>query len=158
MLFCILALGRYQNQSASTSLTPILPKKIWKNVENRISTLSVARIQVDAIGLLTAFVNVLSVTVKVAREKESGGTKKRLISWENEQEEQNFPEQFDTTKFWIGLQIALRIDSELVLRDVSLRFYNLVVSFNMYSVIVGFLTTIIVFSALWRNSDSMIRF
>lgn len=157
MLFCILALGRYQNQSASTSLTPILPKKIWKNVENRISTLSVARIQVDA-GLLTAFVNVLSVTVKVAREKESGDTKKRLISWENEQEEQNFLEQFDTTKFWIGLQIALRIDSELVLRDVSLRFYNLVVSFNMYSVIVGFLTTIIVFSALWRNSDSMIRF
>lgn len=156
MLFCILALGRYQNQSASTSLTPILPKKIWKNVENRISTLSVARIQVDAIGLLTAFVNVLSVTVKVAREKESGDTKKRLISWENEQEEQNFPEQFDTTKFWIGLQIALRIDSELVLRDVSLRFYNLVVSSN--SVIVGFLTTIIVFSALWRNSDSMIRF
>lgn len=156
MLFCILALGRYQNQSASTSLTPILPKKIWKNVENRISTLSVARIQVDAIGLLTAFVNVLSVTVKVAREKESGDTKKRLISWKNEQEEQNFPEQFDTTKFWIGLQIALRIDSELVLRDVSLRFYNLVVSSN--SVIVGFLTTIIVFSALWRNSDSMIRF
>lgn len=156
MLFCILALGRYQNQSASTSLTPILPKKIWKNVENRISTLSVARIQVDAIGLLTAFVNVLSVTVKVAREKESGDTKKRLISWENEQEEQNFPEQFDTTKFWIDLQIALRIDSELVLRDVSLRFYNLVVSSN--SVIVGFLTTIIVFSALWRNSDSMIRF
>lgn len=156
MLFCILALGKYQNQSASTSLTPILPKIIWKNVENRISTLSVARIQVDAIGLLTAFVNVLSVTVKVAREKESGDTKKRLISWENEQEEQNFPEQFDTTKFWIGLQIALRIDSELVLRDVSLRFYNLVVSFN--SVIVGFLTTIIVFSALWRNSDNMIRF
>lgn len=156
MLFCILALGKYQNQSASTSLTPILPKKIWKNVENRISTLSVARIQVDAIGLLTAFVNVLSVTVKVAREKESGDTKKRLISWENEQEKQNFPEQFDTTKFWIGLQIALRIDSELVLRDVSLRFYNLVVSFN--SVIVGFLTTIIVFSALWRNSDNMIRF
>lgn len=88
-------------------------KKFEKNVENRISTLSVARIQVDAIALLTAFVNVLSVTVKVAREKESGDTKKKLISWENEQEGQNIPEQFGTTKFWIDLQIALRIDSEL---------------------------------------------